>query len=103
MVSAASSATAATGHKRIPSANVGNPKDARMRLRRELNDILYPGALTGRLERSAAEPTPDTANLTAIRERIPNVPEKPATTRLIPKLIAQLLAHLARTRHSLET
>jgi len=32
------------GHKRIPSTNAGNPKDARMRVRRELNDIPYPGA-----------------------------------------------------------
>src|SRR5882724_8117827 len=98
MVSAASSASAATGHKRIPSTNAGNPKDARMRVRRELNDIPYPGALTGRLERYAAEPAPDTANLTAISERSANGAEKPATARLIPKRIGQLPANLGRNQ-----
>src|SRR5260370_30594719 len=98
MVSAASSATAATGHKRIPSTNAEKPKDARMRVRRELNDIRYPGALTGRLKRYAAEPAPDTANLTAISERSANGAEKPATASLIPERIGQLPANLGRNR-----
>src|SRR5258708_23216663 len=102
MVSAASSAPAASGKKRIPSDNAGNPKDAGMRLSRELNDILYPGALTGRLERYAAEPAPDTANLTAISERSANGAEKPATASLIPERIGQLPPNLGRNQLAVE-
>src|SRR4029453_13563923 len=66
------SAKAATGHIRIAIANVRNSKHARTRIRRELNHILYPGALTSRLKRYAAEPAPDGANLTSINERTAN-------------------------------
>src|ERR1700682_2090437 len=59
MMSPDGSAKAATGHNRIAIANEHNPKHARARIRRELNDILYPGALTSRLKRYAAEPAPD--------------------------------------------
>src|ERR1700730_11436413 len=72
MVSIAGSAKPAAGHNRIPTANDRNPKNARTRLRRELSDILYPGALTSRLKRYAAEPAPDGANLTSISERTAN-------------------------------
>src|ERR1700686_2426733 len=73
MVSVAGSAKPAAGHNRIPAATSDqNPKSARTRLRRELSDILYPGALTSRLKRYAAEPAPDGANLTSISERTAN-------------------------------
>jgi hypothetical protein len=50
---------AAAGANRIATAIARNPKSARARLRWELNDILYPGALTSRQKRYAAEPAPD--------------------------------------------
>src|SRR6266852_7079832 len=77
MMSPDGSAKAATGHNRIPIASERNPKHARTRIRRELNDILYPGALTSRLKRYAAEPAPDGANLTSINERTANGVDKP--------------------------
>jgi hypothetical protein len=52
-------AIAAAGHSRIPIASDRNLEFARERVRRELNDILYPGALTSRQKRYAAEPAPD--------------------------------------------
>jgi hypothetical protein len=72
MGSVEGSAKAAAGHNRIPIANDRIRELARERVRRELNDILYPGALTSRLKRYAAEPVPDGANLTAISERTAN-------------------------------
>jgi hypothetical protein len=57
------SAIATAGKMRIPATSDRNPNDARARLRKELNDILYPGALTSRLKRYSAEPAPDTSNL----------------------------------------
>src|SRR6202048_2932285 len=89
MVSAEGSAKAATGHNRIPIANERNPKIARKRVRWELNDILYPGALTSRLKRYAAEPAPDSANLTSISERTANRAGNPPAL-LLPKRISQL-------------
>src|SRR6266404_5822551 len=76
MMSPDGSARAASGHNRIPIANRRNPRKARTRIRRELNDILDPGALTSRLKRYAAEPAPDGANLTSIHERTANGTEK---------------------------
>src|ERR1700681_3141319 len=84
MMSPDGSAKAASGHKRIPIANGRNPKHARTRIRRELSDILYPGALTSRLKRYAAEPAPDGANLTTISERTANGTEKPTASRCPP-------------------
>src|SRR2546423_3711924 len=48
-----------------------------MLMRMELNDILYPGALTSRQKRYAAEPAPDRPNLTSISERTANGSENP--------------------------
>src|SRR5258707_14587978 len=76
MMSPDGSAKAASGHSRIPIAKERNPKQARTRIRRKLNHILYPGALTSRLKRYAAEPAPDGANLTSIHERTANGTEK---------------------------
>src|SRR5260221_10701567 len=76
MVSPEGSARAASGHSRIPIANDRNPGKARTRIRRELTDILYPGALTSRLKRYAAEPAPDSANLTSMCEPSANGAEK---------------------------
>src|ERR1700694_2840893 len=95
MMSPDGSAKAASGHKRIPIANGRNPKHARTRIRRELNDILYPGALTSQLKQYAAEQAPDGANLTAISERTANGAEK-AGHQLMPKRIGQLSANLRR-------
>src|SRR6202022_1876107 len=95
MVSAEGSARAAIGQKRIPIANERNPKDARARVGRDLNDILYPGALTSRLKRYAAEPAPDRANLTSIDERTANGAEKPVAS-LLPERVAQLPDDLGR-------
>jgi hypothetical protein len=53
---------AATGNDMIPIAINRRPNDAHARLRKELNDILYPGTLTSRLKRYA-EPAPDTVYL----------------------------------------
>src|ERR1700730_1544913 len=89
MVSSVGSEKAATGHNRIPIANERNPKIARKRGRWELNDILYPGALTSRLKRYAAEPAPDSANLTSISERTANGAGNPPAP-LLPKRISQL-------------
>src|ERR1700738_3548810 len=95
MVSAEGSAKAATGHNRIPIANERNPKIARRRVRWELNDILYPGALTSRLKRYAAEPAPDRANLTSIDERTANEAENPVAS-LLPERVGQLPDDLGR-------
>src|ERR1700688_2647948 len=76
MASAVGSVKAATGHSTIPIANDRNTEDARKRIRWEHNDILYPGALTSRLKRYAAEPAPDGANLTSNDERTANGTEK---------------------------
>src|SRR4029453_18450901 len=95
MMSPNGSEKEATGHNRIPIAKERNPKQARTRIRRELNHILYPGALTSRLKRYAAEPTPDGANLTSIHERTENGTEK-AGHRLTPKRICQLSDNLRR-------
>jgi hypothetical protein len=65
MASTVGSLKAATGHSTIPIANDRNMEYARMRTGWEHNDILYPGALTSRLKRYAAEPAPDRANLDA--------------------------------------
>src|SRR5580658_8821569 len=73
----AGAASAAAGHNTIPIANERIPKGARARLRKQLNDILYSGALTSRLKRYAAEPAPDGANLTSMSERAANRAEKP--------------------------
>src|SRR5476651_1749812 len=75
-------ARAATGHNNIPIASDRIPKGAHARVRRELNDILYPGALTSRLKRYAAEPAPDVANLTSISERTANAAGKTRPTGL---------------------
>src|ERR1700694_2961533 len=95
MVSAEGSAKTATGHNRIPIANERNPKIARRRVRWELNDILYPGALTSRLKRYAAEPAPDRANLTSINERTANGAEKLA--RQLVRLGGQLAMRTCTT------
>src|SRR6185369_15910658 len=65
------------GHSRIPAAR-DNPKRARARIRWDLNDILYPGASTSRQWRYAAEPAPDTVNLTTIHEQRANGPRNAA-------------------------
>src|SRR4051794_16800093 len=97
MALAEGSANAATGHKRIPIAKARNPKQARTQVRRRLSDILYLGALTSRLERYAAEPAPDVANLTAISERSEKGSrETPPFTTLMPERIDQLPANFRR-------
>jgi hypothetical protein len=58
-VSVTGAAKATDGHTRIATAIDRNPRRAQARLRRELNDILYPGTLTSRQKRYAAEPAPD--------------------------------------------
>src|SRR5665213_4005612 len=77
------SAKAATGQASMATANRRNPEKARARIRKELNDILYPGALTSRLKRYAAEPAPDNANLTTMCERTANLSIK---LRCIPPI-----------------
>src|SRR2546421_746610 len=70
-VSGAGAAKPAAGHDRIPTATAKNPKRAKARLRWELNAILYyPGTLTCRQKRYAAEPAPDGVKLTAMCEII---------------------------------
>src|SRR5467141_973425 len=97
MALAEGSADAATGHKRIPIANARDPKEARTQVRRRLSDIPYPGALTGRLKRYAAEPAPDLANLTAISERsAKGSRENPPFTTLMPERIDQLPTNFGR-------
>jgi hypothetical protein len=55
-------------------------------MRKERTDILYPGALTSRQKRYAAEPAPDMANLTLIDERTANGAAKPlAAVFFIPE------------------
>src|ERR1700736_3505680 len=70
-------AKADAGTNRIPIASDRNRKYARTAMRKELTDILYPGALTSRQKRYAAEPAPDMANLTLIDERTANGLENP--------------------------
>src|ERR1700737_3104496 len=94
MVSVAGSAKPAAGHNRIPAASDQNPKNARTRVRKELSDILYPGALTSRLKRYAAEPAPDGANLTTIRERTAH-----GTEKLNPNIVLTGKPPLARGLH----
>src|SRR6186713_1765878 len=77
MESAAGAASAAAGHSSIPVASERNEMSARERKRKQLNDILYPGALTSRQKRYAAEPAPDGANLTLMCERSANGSEIP--------------------------
>src|SRR5205823_10597876 len=55
-----------------------NPKRACARIRRNLNDILYPGASTSRQWRYATGPAPDTVNLTTIHEQRANRPRNRA-------------------------
>src|SRR5664279_5529537 len=81
MLSTAGSAPAAAGNNRTPITSDRNPNDAQARLRRELNDILYLGALTSRLKRYAAEPAPDRANLTPMCERTTNGTDNQRTPR----------------------
>src|ERR1019366_1841077 len=95
MESADGSARTATGHNSIPAANDRNTKRARTKVRKELNDILYPGALTSRLKRYAAEPAPDGPNLTAISERTANGPVTPPVN-LLPERVGQLSGDLLR-------
>src|SRR5882724_10050070 len=64
----AGAANADAGTSRIAIASDRNRKYARTAMRKELTDILYPGALTSRQKRYAAEPAPDVANLTLIDE-----------------------------------
>src|SRR6185437_1398481 len=80
MASAAGSARLADGNNR--TANNWNPNSARARRRRNLNDMFYPGALTSRLKRYAAEPAPDEAKLTLISERTANVARETSANRL---------------------
>jgi hypothetical protein len=61
-------AKAVAGTRRSPIASDRNTKHARTAARKDLTDILYPGALTSRLKRYAAEPAPDVANLPLIDE-----------------------------------
>src|SRR3982074_1488093 len=68
---------AEAGTSRIPIASDRNRKYARAAMRKELTDILYPGALTSRQKRYTAEPAPDMANLTLIDERTANGFEHP--------------------------
>src|SRR5215831_17597421 len=56
MAPATGSACAASGHD---SAPIPITNRARARLRREHNNITYPGTLTSRQMRYAAEPAPD--------------------------------------------
>src|SRR5439155_19281250 len=69
-----------------------NPKRACARIRRNLNDILYPGASTRRQSRYAAEPAPDTVNLTTIHEQRANRPRNGARNPRPVCLIAALFA-----------
>jgi hypothetical protein len=64
------SATAAIGHISIPAASAQNAE--RKEKRKDSGDILYPGTLTSRFKRYAAEPAPDEANLPSISERTAN-------------------------------
>jgi len=51
------------GELGIRGDRIVHAENARRHVRRELNDILYPGALTSRQKRYAAEPAPDRTNL----------------------------------------
>src|ERR1700722_311439 len=83
MASSTGAARPAAGHNRIPIASDRNPESAHARIRKELNAILYPGTLTSRLKRYAAEPAPDRANLTSIHERSANAAVE-ITRRALP-------------------
>src|SRR4051794_19865502 len=61
-------ADAAAGARRIAIASEDNSEQARTAMRKEPSDILYPGTLTSRQKRYAAEPAPDMANLPLIDE-----------------------------------
>ena len=63
---------AAIGHMCVAAASEWNAERARMEKRKDLDDIRYPGTLTSRLKRYAAEPAPDEANLPSISERTAN-------------------------------
>src|SRR3954454_5278876 len=65
-------ANADAGASRIAIASDRGSKHARTAMRKQLTDILYPGAFTSRQKRYAAEPAPDMANLTLIDERTAN-------------------------------
>src|SRR5438105_11568344 len=78
MRSGSDAARQTAGHNRMAVARERNPKHARARIRRNLNDILYPGASTSRQWRYAAEPAPDTVNLTTIHEQRANRPRNGA-------------------------
>src|SRR5687768_16573515 len=96
MESAAGAAKAAVGHRSTPIASERNEKSARERIRKQLNDILYPGALTSRQKRYAAEPAPDGANLTLMCERSANGGEIPGSRLRLPERIDQLSGKLGR-------
>src|SRR5271169_4945972 len=100
MASSTGAARQAAGHNRIPIANDRNPESARTRVRLDLNDIRYPGALTSRLKRYAAEPAPDVANLTSINERSANAARETASAgrTLMPERIGQLPGNFGRDR-----
>src|SRR5438128_745308 len=78
MRSGSGAARLTAGHSRIPATRKRNPKRAPARIRWNLNDILYPGASTSRQWRYAAEPAPDTVNLTTIHEQRANGPRNAA-------------------------
>src|SRR5207244_5924602 len=87
------------GHNRMAVARERNPKRACARIRRNLNDILYPGASTSRQWRYAAEPAPDTVNLTTIHEQRANRPRNgarnPRPVCLIEALFAERIGQLS--------
>src|SRR5580704_4098073 len=85
MASSTGAARQVAGHNRIPIASDRNPESAHARIRKELNDIRYPGTLTSRLKRYAAEPAPDRANLTPIHERTANAARESASKRQMPE------------------
>src|ERR1700744_888367 len=95
------------GVSRTPSASAPEAENARMRGRRYLNDILYPGTLTSRLKRYAAEPAPDAPNLTSISERTANdgetiaVPQAPFAGTDTPAGRLSRMGRPGRRRHSL--
>jgi hypothetical protein len=74
-------ADAAAGARTIAIANKENSEQARTAMRKEPSDILYPGTLTSRQKRYAAEPVPDTANLPLIDEGTGNGAEKAPSFR----------------------
>src|SRR5687767_6852124 len=94
----AGAANADAGHSNIPIASERNEKSARERIRKQLNDILYPGALTSRQKRYAAEPAPFRANLPLMCERSANGGEIRRGGLLLPERIGQLSDNLGRKR-----